>query len=63
MFDHFRGLRHFKEKMVIKQVLKGSYLGNKKPIKELINFLNLRIFILLIKMQQNFFVNKNSQWQ
>ena len=60
MFDHFRGLRHFQKKDGNKaKFLKGSYLGNKKPIKELINFFKFKNIYFIdkdaTKLKNNFF--------
>ena len=60
MFDHFRGLRHFQRKDGNKaKFLKGSYLGNKKPIKELINFFKFKNIYFIdkdaTKLNNNFF--------
>ena len=63
MFDHFRGLRHFQRKDGNKaKFLKGSYLGNKSPLKGCKFFKFKNIYFIdkdATKLNNNFLVNKN----
>mgnify|MGYP001179075659 FL=1 len=63
MFDHFRGLQHFEKKDGKKiKKFKGTYLGNKKIIKEFLNFFKFKNIKIIDKdatsLNENYFKGK-----